>query len=305
MTPVHRIHPKTSDKTEEYKMCTPRDTSLGYYLSRPKFFDREFATRRMTYTLFVLLVISACVVIFPRDDNVHKIVNNNLRGVDAVVSGARAADPITEVNDSILKPIDISDADHGMDSQRIDSGTLQHLLISDKSDRVPLRQIDPKRFHRVDNPIDVGEPFYTRWPESGLPEFALKAVNYNVPREESVCFVHVGKTAGSTVGCYLGFSHHCDNTTELEGVLPMITTHLFHNDVDNCYDDAAYYLFVLRDPVDRAKSAFYYNRPDEDCSDINWKIYEQYYTNCSFWTFEGELNVVPCLLFVSQIHGFT
>merc|ERR1712226_461366 len=69
--------------------------------------------------------------------------------------------------------------------------------------------------------------------------------------------------------------------------MPMITTHLFHTDVDNCYDDPAYFLFLVRDPLERAKSAFYYSRPDPDCNDSEWETYEQYYNHCPFSTSEA------------------
>ncbi|KAL3793687.1 hypothetical protein HJC23_010259 [Cyclotella cryptica] len=156
----------------------------------------------------------------------------------------------------------------------------------DHDRHIKIGKIDVQRLREV-NASDVGEPFYRRWPESKLPPYALKSKNYNTPREASVCFVHVGKTAGSTVGCYLGFSHHCNDTGQLDGVLPMITTHLFHNDVYNCYDDTAHFLFIVRDPIERAKSAFYYSRPDEDCDDSVKKIYNPYYKDCPFWSFEA------------------
>lgn len=162
---------------------------------------------------------------------------------------------------------------------------------NDKKRNTQVEKSHVQGFREV-NASDVGEPFYRRWPQSKLPAFAVKSKNYNVPREDSVCFVHVGKTAGSTVGCYLGFSHHCEKDRQLDGVLPMITTHLFHNDVYNCYDDTAYFLFIVRDPIERAKSAFYYSRPDEDCDSSVKELYYPYYKDCPFWSFEGELVLV-------------
>jgi hypothetical protein len=234
-------------------------------------------------------MMSACVVVWP-----NEVADNNLRGV----SNADASDNVVQplADDSTSRQITVSGADKNYETNQGETKSeaggeneAQHNLNNKDDARVPLRQIDPYSLHEIDH-TDVGEPFYQRWPASawGLPDFALKEVNYNVPREDSICFVHVGKTAGSTVGCYLGFSHHCANTTMLDGVLPMITTHLFHNDADNCYDDVAYYLFVIRDPVERARSAFNYNLPDEDCNDWNWETYEKYYKGCPFLTFEGE-----------------
>ena len=47
----------------------------------------------------------------------------------------------------------------------------------------------------------------------------------------------------------------------VEGLLPQRTTRLFHADVYDCDDDSAYFLFVVRNPIERIKSAFLYDRP--------------------------------------------
>ena len=47
-------------------------------------------------------------------------------------------------------------------------------------------------------------------------------------------------------------------------LLAKLSTHLFHTDVYNCDDDAGYFLFIIRDPIARALSAFNYNKPDEN-----------------------------------------
>ena len=47
----------------------------------------------------------------------------------------------------------------------------------------------------------------------------------------------------------------------MKGVLSRTTTHAFHRDVYDCNDDSAYFLFVVRDPLDRARSAYYYDYP--------------------------------------------
>jgi hypothetical protein len=103
--------------------------------------------------------------------------------------------------------------------------------------------------------------------------------NYNIPRSKQICFVHVGKAGGSTIGCMLGFNLHCEsesssqnndnnhdsnstNHHDIIDLLPIVTTHTFHREVNDCVDDTHYYLFTLRDPVARILSAYNYERPN-------------------------------------------
>jgi hypothetical protein len=128
-------------------------------------------------------------------------------------------------------------------------------------------------FLRVSN---VVSPYKHHWPDNHLPYWATKKINYNIPREHEICFTHVGKAGGSTLGCSLGFSLHChnneddddgkDSAAQMEdlllpsSLLSKLTTHAFHKDVYDCNDDSAYFLFVIRDPISRARSAFNYDR---------------------------------------------
>lgn len=132
----------------------------------------------------------------------------------------------------------------------------------------------------------VDSPFEEIWPDSTLPGWAKKHVNYEVPSGQNVCFVHVGKAGGSTIGCSLGFSLHCGETVQTNGILPKVTTHVFHKDVYNCPDDSAYFLFVVRDPIERARSAFNYDRPGDDCDDDYISRMNEFYFNCPFFYFE-------------------
>ena len=52
----------------------------------------------------------------------------------------------------------------------------------------------------------------------------------DVSDEQRICFVHVGKTAGSTMACYLGFQYSAcrDRMRVLPGHLPQYTTNLIH-----------------------------------------------------------------------------
>ena len=119
--------------------------------------------------------------------------------------------------------------------------------------------------------------------------------------EERICFVHVGKAGGSSVGCQLGFSLHCDTASNATsstsesaaaaGLLPLRTTRIFHADTYDCHDDSAYFLFVVRDPLERIKSAFLYERPWDEASLKEYAptYYDRrkaFYLDCPFWHLE-------------------
>ena len=119
----------------------------------------------------------------------------------------------------------------------------------------------------------INSPYEQIWVNSHLEGWAKKkkafqAVESKISPEERICYVHVGKAGGSSVGCSLGFSLHCNNDTQkpLGGLLPQRTTRIFHADTYDCHDDSAYFLFVIRNPVERIKSAFLYDRPASEKS---------------------------------------
>ncbi|KAL7536483.1 hypothetical protein ACHAXR_007876 [Thalassiosira sp. AJA248-18] len=119
----------------------------------------------------------------------------------------------------------------------------------------------------------IKSPYEEIWINSHLPGWAKKkrafrAIEDTIAPEERICYVHVGKAGGSSVGCGLGFSLHCNNSTQkpLGGLLPQRTTRLFHADTYDCHDNSAYFLFVVRNPVERIKSAFLYDRPKSEAS---------------------------------------
>jgi len=86
--------------------------------------------------------------------------------------------------------------------------------------------------------------------------------------DKSLCFVHVGKTAGTTIACYLGFRYRSEQAFVMpQGRLRDNTVHAFHNWVNDCPDDDDYYLFATRDPISRIKSWFTYERP---MNNFNW-----------------------------------
>jgi hypothetical protein len=88
-----------------------------------------------------------------------------------------------------------------------------------------------------------------------------------VPDDKRICFVHVGKTAGTTLACYFGFLYDkCVRDGEeikmAPGLLPQYTTHLTHTGFNDCTDHHfEYYLFVLRNPLHRIQSWFTYELP--------------------------------------------
>ena len=130
-----------------------------------------------------------------------------------------------------------------------------------------------------DNPIPesnefahshIKSPYEQIWVNDHLPRWAQKQYSMrNIEDEilpsERICFVHVGKAGGSSVGCSLGFSLHCTNSSgPMEGLLPRRTTRMFHADTYDCYDDSAFFLFVIRDPLKRIQSDFLYERPPNE-----------------------------------------
>jgi len=122
------------------------------------------------------------------------------------------------------------------------------------------------RLNPKDFPEDGVHPYEVRWPGFKVPDWAKKPFFFrtDAPIEKQVCFVHVGKTAGSSVGCSLGFQLHCADTKQYPlGLLPEYTTRVFHNGVNDCFDDMGYYMITLRNPLKRIQSWFPYDRPIE------------------------------------------
>ena len=128
----------------------------------------------------------------------------------------------------------------------------------------------------------IGSPYEQIFITRRLPNYQKKLgaeaqqIEKTIAPNDRICFVHVGKTGGSTVGCALGFGLHCKNNTKMmDGLLPRRTTNMFHADCYDCFDESAYFLFVVRNPLERIKSAFLYERP----YGINWlkDNYPQYY----------------------------
>jgi len=146
---------------------------------------------------------------------------------------------------------------------------------------------------REDFPPDPPS-LYTKRTGQELPSWAQKF--FFLPRpnktagDKTICFVHVGKTAGTTLACYLGFQYDCGEKMFFpKGHLRDKTAHLIHNWINDCSEDDDYYLYALRDPVARIKSWFTYERPDPD----EWHselffLKKPLFLDCPFRTF-GDL----------------
>ena len=136
-------------------------------------------------------------------------------------------------------------------------------------------------------------PYELRYPDDDLPEWAKKdtrllPVQHLPPKDKAVCFVHLGKTGGSTVGCSLGFRVHCPKDISIPpGKLAQYTTHMIHNGVNDCVDDMPYYLFTLRNPLERVRSAYIYDRRAVEATNgESWPNHGQaaVYLECPFYT---------------------
>lgn len=133
-------------------------------------------------------------------------------------------------------------------------------------------------------------PYQHRWPNETLPQWAQKPSRMGqstIPKNKHICFAHVGKCAGSTVGCGLGFSLHCGGSQPRKGLLPLYTTNIIHNGVNDCPDHMPYYLFTLRNPIERVKSTYVYDRPISANDKYHLKNGQaELYSECPFWTLQ-------------------
>ena len=79
----------------------------------------------------------------------------------------------------------------------------------------------------------------------------------------------------------MGFQLHC-NDEPLSGELPRAATHIFHRDVYDCRANAAFYLFTLRDPLERIRAAFIYGREAESRAAASKAATEKIYYDCPY-----------------------
>ena len=127
----------------------------------------------------------------------------------------------------------------------------------------------------------MSDPYTLKWePRDRLENWAKNKKGdrkKQVPFGSDICFVHVGKAAGSSLGSLLGFQLHnreIDYSIPEDGLLPKYTTHVMHNLFNDCADDTPYYLWNVRSPLQRLISAFAYDR------DKNHNANKYFYQTC-------------------------
>jgi len=130
--------------------------------------------------------------------------------------------------------------------------------------------------------------FHKNWPDDDRPYWTAKRfpLNKYITPDKQTCFIHVGKAGGSTIGCLLGFSLHCDsNNQTVSSLLAATAAHASHRCVHDCSDEVAYNLFVVRDPLARALSAFNYGRQQlQEKKSTKWVSDKELIVDCNFWT---------------------
>jgi len=138
-------------------------------------------------------------------------------------------------------------------------------------------------------------PYELAWPKLRLPSYMRKDPEYDLnlaPKDKKTCFVHVGKTAGSTIGCAIGFNLHCATKIKAPGLLPRYATNMFHAQMYDCHDDSAYFVFVVRNPLDRLVSAFNYDKPSDwddfrkNFGEKHYNFRKRLYRDCPFESME-------------------
>lgn len=177
------------------------------------------------------------------------------------------------------------DYDDYYDDNYDDNDSDDDAEVEDEKPR-PISYID---FLRSD-PTFRKSAYEIRWPGHRQHRWNKKVTQAGqelIPEGQHICYVHVGKAGGSTLGCALGFSLHCGHgggSSLLPGTLPVLATHMMHSDVNDCPDNMPNYLFNLRNPVHRVQSAYVYDREKEDSSG------KHLYVDCPFWTLQDLVN---------------
>lgn len=117
-------------------------------------------------------------------------------------------------------------------------------------------------------------------------KYPFMPTEHEVPDDERVCFVHLGKTAGSTLACQLGYAYGCGAKVIIpQGKLPQVTTNLMHDQFNSCADmNFAYYLYVVRDPLKRIQSWWTYERPTNGPNSFKWEVKKPLFHDCGWYT---------------------
>jgi hypothetical protein len=174
----------------------------------------------------------------------------------------------------------------GIQVHRLNRSSDVYLLDSIELDK-PTETIDG--YQNWDPPSWMEKNSAIEWPET----------------DKEICFVHVGKTAGSTLACYFGFLYpDCEGSEDTieaipiaPGLLPAATTHMIHTHYNDCAEqDFDFYLFVLRDPLKRIQSWFNYELPDTEVwSGVRLFKQQLLFSECDFFTLNalGEIGLAP------------
>lgn len=171
-----------------------------------------------------------------------------------------------------------------------------------------------KLTHHNDETTFQNQQHFKQGLPNGLTKYPFMLTEDDIDDEERVCFVNIGKTAGSSVACSLGFAYdQCpiEHVRIPNGNLPQFATSMMHKELNDCQDyDFEFYMVSVRDPLERLKSWFAYERlattsiattasndeedDDEDEIDELYAKRKQLFLDCPFHTMEdlgGELGL--------------
>jgi hypothetical protein len=259
----------------------------------------------MSYIVVFALVLASIMLLNVEQSTARSVItstsyssmprgNGDLIALDAAkVAATSTATFIEEPDSTALDSIH----NHNLHHEQTASTSTNKTNESDTSD--PLNEVDSARISYI--AMLESDPSFRKSPfelssDEWRPKWAKKQSRdgqRSIPPGQHVCFSHVGKAAGSTVGCSLGFQLHCHGTTMRSGVLPLYTTHVIHNGMNDCPSHMPYYLFTLRNPIDRIRSAYVYDRPlapmkavtPHERHDIKHRhAQDELYIDCPFWT---------------------
>jgi len=145
------------------------------------------------------------------------------------------------------------------------------------------------------------ERYYQSFPEY-VNRYRFLPQPNQVSNDQRTCFVHIGKTAGSTLSCLFGFQHpKCKGEMKMltDSPLLQVTTNIMHVKHDTCQKETiGLYLFAVRDPLARLMSWFTYEIPGHRHSgwreDRRQQKIKPLYVDCGFHTLNqlGEAMIV-------------
>jgi Sulfotransferase family len=152
-----------------------------------------------------------------------------------------------------------------------------------------------KIYYKNETHLTKGMPYW-------VGKYPFMPAAEKIDDEDRICYVHVGKTAGSSMACSLGFSYDScpiDRIHLPHGNLPKFTTSMVHKQFNDCKTrKIALYLFIVRDPLSRMQSWFTYERPPPNQTKIwnptSYARKELLFVKCPFPTLNvlgGELGL--------------